>query len=114
MQSVIIVGGGIIGLLSAYELHHAGLDVTVIDRQQFGRESSWAGGGIVSPLYPWRYPDAISELARLSQHIYPDILSEMRQATGFDPEYLHSGMLVLGNFDAEGPQARNGLDKFRL
>lgn len=104
MHSVIIVGGGAIGLFSALELHRAGLQVTVIDRQVCGQESSWAGGGIISPLYPWRYPKPVSHLAHLSQQIYPDLLSDMQQQTGIDPEFLRSGMLILGDYDKEKPQ----------
>ncbi|MDJ0882101.1 MAG: glycine oxidase ThiO [Gammaproteobacteria bacterium] len=105
MNSVIIVGGGIIGLLSAYELDKSGVKVTLIDRQQFGQESSWAGGGIISPLYPWRYPDAVTRLAKLSQELYPALIQHMQQATGLDAEYLPSGMLVLGDYPNENPQA---------
>ena len=103
MNSVIIVGGGIIGLLTANELNKAGLKVTLIDRQPFGQESSWAGGGILSPLFPWRYPDEITRLARLSQQIYSNTIEPMKRKTGLDPEYLPSGMLILGNYEEEKP-----------
>jgi len=105
MNSVIIVGGGIIGLLSAYELNKAGLKVTLLDRQQFGQESSWAGGGIISPLYPWRYPKAVTRLANLSQQLYPDLIEALQQPTGLDAEYLASGMLIMGDYKNENPQA---------
>ena len=104
MNSTIIIGGGVIGLLTALELHKAGQKVTIIDRQALGQESSWAGGGIISPLFPWRYPEAITRLATLSQQIYPELLDHMQQATGKDPEFLPSGMLVLGDYDDENPQ----------
>jgi glycine oxidase len=103
MNKVIVIGGGIIGLLSAYELHKNGFQVTVIDRQKFGQESSWAGGGIVSPLFPWRYPDEITSLSRISQDLYPVIIDKLQQATGLDAEYLPSGMLVVGDYDSEQP-----------
>jgi glycine oxidase len=105
MKKVIVVGGGIIGLFSAYELHKNDCEVTVIDRQRFGQESSWAGGGIVSPLYPWRYPDTITQPSTLSQKIYPTIINEMQQATGLDAEFLPSGMLVAGDYSDQNPQA---------
>jgi len=105
MSSIIIIGGGIIGLFSAFELHRAGQKVTLIDRQSFGQESSWAGGGIISPLYPWRYPDPITRLAAFSQLIYPEVLAPMQQRTGLDPEFLPNGMLVVGNYDNEQPGA---------
>ncbi len=99
MSSTLIIGGGIIGLLSAIELHEAGEQVCVVDRQQAGQESSWAGGGILSPLYPWRYPDAVTILARFSQQLYTELIKKLQQRTDMDAEYLHSGMLVLGDYE---------------
>ena len=48
---VLILGGGIIGLTSAYFLAKAGLRVQLIERQEFGREASWAGAGILPPFH---------------------------------------------------------------
>ena len=50
LPDVLVLGGGIIGLTSAYLLAKAGLRVEVIDRQDFGREASWAGAGILPPF----------------------------------------------------------------
>ena len=66
MNDVLVIGGGVAGLLAARELSLAGLRVVVVERGSLGRESSWAGGGILSPLYPWRYPEA-GETRRLGQ-----------------------------------------------
>lgn len=104
MSSIVIIGGGVIGLFTACELHNAGQKVTLIDSQRFGQESSWAGGGIISPLYPWRYPDPITRLAALSQQLYPEYLAPMQQRTGLDAEYLPNGMLVLGDYADENAQ----------
>lgn len=94
MDHVLIIGGGALGMLSARELSLAGLQVTLLDRQEPGRESSWAGGGIVSPLYPWRYPDSITALAHWSQLHYPELSAGLAGHTGIDPEYLPCGMLI--------------------
>jgi len=95
------VGGGIIGLLSAYELRLAGEDVTVLDRQKVGKEASWAGGGILSPLYPWRYPEAVNRLAAWSQAHYPALATSLKQGSGIDPEWIRSGLMILDVNDAE-------------
>ncbi|MHB8390969.1 MAG: NAD(P)/FAD-dependent oxidoreductase, partial [Acidobacteriaceae bacterium] len=69
-----------------------------------GSEASWAGGGILSPLYPWRYPEAVDPLARWSQAHYPKLVETLKRETGLDPEWTHSGLLIL---DAE--DCREGL-----
>ena len=90
-----IVGGGIIGLLTAYYLVGSGQSVTVLERGNIGGESSWAGGGIISPLYPWRYADAVSQLAKWSQSKYPEIIDQLSQYNDLDAEYVKSGLLIL-------------------
>lgn len=93
-----IVGGGINGLLLARELAAAGASVTVIEKGQPGREASWAGGGIVSPLYPWRYGAAVTTLASWAQNYYPRLASQLYSETELDIELNISGLLML---DAE-------------
>lgn len=90
----IVVGGGLIGMLSARELALAGLSVILLERGHTGRESSWAGGGILSPLYPWRYSAAVSRLARWGQDFYPGFCAELAAETGIDPQWTPSGLLI--------------------
>lgn len=93
-MSVLIVGGGAIGLLTALELAEQE-SVVLIERQRVGRESSWAGGGIVSPLYPWRYSDAVTALAHWSQDFYPPLGQALLRQTGIDPEVHRTGLYWL-------------------
>ena len=94
MADCLIVGGGILGMLTARELMQSGNKVTLIDQNELGRESSWAGGGIISPLYPWRYPESISLLAKWSQTHYPELCNSLKQSSDIDPEHINSGMLI--------------------
>lgn len=91
----LIIGGGISGMLTARELVLAGARVRLLERQQLGQESSWAGGGIISPLYPWRYPEAVSFLADWSQANYQQLASALTLETDIDPEWTQSGLLML-------------------
>ena len=91
----IVVGGGLLGMLTARALHKEGLSVTILERGEAGKEASWAGGGILSPLIPWQYPDAVSELVVWSQHYYPILVEELLSQTGTDPEWVQSGLLIL-------------------
>ncbi|MGP0172029.1 glycine oxidase ThiO [Pseudomonas sp. NCHU5208] len=92
---VIVTGGGVVGLLSAYQLALAGKRVRLVERSWVGSESSWAGGGIVSPLYPWRYSAAVTALAHWSQDFYPGLADELLAMTGIDPQVHVTGLYWL-------------------
>lgn len=110
--SCIVVGGGLIGMLTARELAAGGLRVHVLDRGALGQEASWAGGGILSPLYPWRYADAVNRLASWGQPRYAALAEALMRESGVDPQWTPSGMLVLDpgdEADAKGWAARFGV-----
>ena len=94
-QRVVIVGGGVIGLLTAFNLAADVEQVIVLERGGAGQESSWAGGGIVSPLYPWRYNRAVTALAHWSQDFYPQLAKRLFASTGIDPEVHTTGLYWL-------------------
>ncbi len=101
MTNCIVVGGGIAGLATAHALLQTGSAVTLLERGAIGQESSWAGGGILSPLCPWDYPDAVTRLTTRGAALFPAWAQALHAATGIDPEYEVSGMRVLPPFDAE-------------
>ena len=105
MTDCIIVGGGLIGMLSARELKKKGMNVLVLDKGEMGKESSWAGGGILSPLHPWRYSDDVNELANVGHKKYPQVAKNLFEESGIDPEYYRCGMLVLDQNDQPNDQA---------
>ncbi len=94
-KQVVIVGGGVIGLLTAFNLAADVEQVVVCDKGALGQESSWAGGGIVSPLYPWRYSPAVTALAHWSQDFYPQLGERLFASTGVDPEVHTTGLYWL-------------------
>ncbi|MGH8507100.1 MAG: glycine oxidase ThiO [Gammaproteobacteria bacterium] len=93
----IVVGGGVIGMLSAWELAKSGFKVVLLERHRLGQEASWAGAGILGALPPWSVPSALEPLLHWSQLRYPALARELHDLTGIDCEWMQSGLLV---FDA--------------
>jgi glycine oxidase len=93
---VIVVGGGLLGMLTARYLADEGTQVTLLERGRTGQEASWAGGGIISPLVPWESPEVVSTLVTWSQQHYPALAQDLLNETGIDVELILSGMLLMG------------------
>lgn len=103
--SVVVVGGGIVGCLTAMQLKKQGHTVTLVERNivaaQTSGESSWAGAGIAFPLLPWFYQEIVNELALAGARAYPAVSAELFAETGIDPECTRSGMLIQPPFDQQ-------------
>ncbi len=99
MSDFLVVGGGITGLMLARALAEQGADVCLLERQEPGRAASWASGGILTPLYPWRLPIEVLQLAAIAQADYPGLVDSLRDETGIDPQLDPSGLLYLRSAD---------------
>ncbi|OIR02501.1 hydrogen cyanide synthase subunit HcnC precursor [mine drainage metagenome] len=108
-KKVVIVGGGIVGCMTAMELVQRGCSVTIVERNQIASqtsgESSWAGGGIIFPLLPWLYSEHVNALTSSGANIYRELSQRLQSETGVDSDFDQSGFLLLPNFDAEVAQA---------
>ena len=87
-----IVGGGIIGLASAWRATQRGLRVCVLERGAPGCGATNAAAGVLAPD-----PETagFTALARRSSELWPAFAAELRDATGIDPGYTQCGSLVL-------------------
>lgn len=90
----IVIGGGVIGLSVARQLHGEGLRVTVVEKHECGREASWAGAGVLAPCNPHR-TDGAAILQMHSLRHYPAFCTTLLEETGIDPEYERCGELEL-------------------
>jgi glycine oxidase len=96
---VVIVGAGLIGLFTAWYLRQAGVAVTLLDRGLAGREASWASAGMLTPVYPWRYPEPVWALVDWSLREYPGLVAHLRESTGVDAHFVRNGVLTLDQPD---------------
>ena len=90
---ILILGGGVIGLTTAYFLAREGLRVEVLDRGDFGQEASWAGAGILPPGDPAHARTPFDQLRSHSAALFPTLSAELRERTGIDNGHLHCGGL---------------------
>jgi glycine oxidase len=88
---VLIVGGGVIGLTTAYYLAQDGARVRVLDRSVPGTEASWAGAGIVPPGNIAGAATAYDRLRAASSAAFPALSAELRERTGIDNGYRRCG-----------------------
>ena len=92
---VLVVGGGVIGMLTARNLQSQGLKVAIVDKGKMGGAATWAAGGILSPLNPWQQNKASQSLIEEGQLNFAVLTESLKQETGIDSEYFQSGMLAL-------------------
>jgi len=91
-MKVVVVGGGIIGCATAWELARAGCAVTLFERATPGAEASGAAAGLLAPVGDT--PDsAFARLALASWRLYPSLTEQLRELTGIDVEYVTRGTI---------------------
>ncbi len=107
----VIVGGGVIGLSIARQLALRGLrNVTVIERGEFGKEASWAAGGILAPQVEADRADDFFELASSSRHLYPAFTRALQDETGIDVQLEQTGTLYVGFTEDDEQEMRRRFD----
>jgi glycine oxidase len=90
---VAVAGGGLIGGSIALELARTGLRVGVFDRQEFGREASWAGAGILSPAPESSAMIPLVTLGKASMALYPEFVCSVEEISGQSAGYRPKGTL---------------------
>lgn len=99
---VVIIGGGVIGLSIARSLGLRGVrDVIVIEKNDFGREASWAAGGILAPQIEADASNDFFRLACASRDMYRDFARDLLDESGIDVELDLTGTLCVAFTEAE-------------
>ncbi|MFN3214598.1 MAG: FAD-dependent oxidoreductase [Henriciella sp.] len=107
IQSIAIIGAGIIGLSCALELADRGVRVTLYEKQWPPRGASWAAAGMLAPAFEaigvaGNHP-GLFELCDASARLWPDWASRLEARTG-RPSGYNSGPSLALAFDAEAAQ----------
>jgi glycine oxidase len=90
---VIVIGGGVIGLATAWPLAQAGARVLVLEKSVPGAEASSAAAGILGARVEAHGPGPMARLMEASARRHADWAVRLRDATGMDVGYRRDGIL---------------------
>ncbi len=94
-DDVVVVGAGLVGLSSAWQLARRGVTVTVIDPDP-GHGASWAAAGMLAPVTEATYGEQdLLELLLAGAQRWPAYAAELGADSGRDPGLREEGTLVL-------------------
>ncbi|MFT8323358.1 MAG: FAD-dependent oxidoreductase [Bacillus sp. (in: firmicutes)] len=94
MKKIIVIGGGILGASTAYELAKRGAEVIIIDREDNGRATA-AAAGIICPWISQRRNKRWYRLAREGAKYYPNLIEELAKYKEFSTGYAKVGALSI-------------------
>jgi glycine oxidase len=108
MMEVLIIGGGVIGLSIARELHKKGVnEITILERSALGQESSFAAAGMLAPNAETDKADDFFHFCSESNRLYLQFAEELYAETGIDIELEKSGTLYLAFTEADVREIRH-------
>ena len=109
---VVIIGGGLIGLASAWQAARAGLSVRVVDPDP-GRGASNVAAGMLAPVTEVTYGEQHHlALTIAAARAWPAFAAQLEDATGHDLGYRPTGTLLVG-FDGDDAAALDDLRTFQ-
>lgn len=101
-ETVVIMGGGVIGLSCALELQRRGYQVTVLEKNRCGGQASGAAAGMLAPYSEnLEGPDEFFQLCLASLRLYPDWQESVKRVSGQSFEYTNSGSLHIAFHEAD-------------
>jgi glycine oxidase len=90
----IIVGGGVIGLSSAWRLAGAGADVVVLDRGAPPAGATRVAAGMLAPVGELSFGEPeLLELSLVASELYPEFVAELESQSGLSTGYQANGAL---------------------
>lgn len=106
-REVLIVGGGIIGLAIARELHKKGVSkITIAERGELGKEASFAAAGMLAPNAETEKKDDFFRFCDESNKLYPNFARGLYDETAIDIELEQSGTIYAAFTDRDVQEIR--------
>jgi glycine oxidase len=95
-SSVVVIGGGVIGLAAAWRAAQRGHAVCVLERGELGAGTSRVAAGMLAPVTEANAGElALLELGLRSARAWPAFAAELAAASGADPGLRRCGALLV-------------------
>ena len=88
----LIIGGGVIGCVIAYELAKAGQKALVIEKETLGSQATRAGAGMLGAQVEMHNPGPLFELGVASRALFPALRDELLEISSVDIELQTPGI----------------------
>src|SRR5262245_20767742 len=106
---IVIVGGGIAGMTTAYYLAKAGVPSVVVERDAIGSHASGFAYGGLSPLTGFGIPGPQAEIARDGMRLHRELSKSLLGETGMDVDFRERSSLALAFTEADVRRLRAAL-----
>ena len=84
---VVIVGGGLAGMTTAYYLAKSGVPSIVVERDAIGSHASGFAYGGLSPLSGFGIPGPQAEMALHAMQLHRELTKSLLEETGIDVDF---------------------------
>ncbi len=108
-----VVGGGIVGLSTAWRARQAGMSVALLERGAIGDGASSVAAGMLAPVAEVEFGAAgrhLLELGLSSARMWPGFASELERAAGEPVGLLETGTLIVARDDDEARELERQLE----
>ncbi len=98
---VVILGGGVIGCATAYQMAKKGAKVMVVEKRTVGGQASSVAAGMLATQEEATAPDAFFDMCRASRALFDTWVPEVRETSGVNPEYEPCGVWRVAETEEE-------------
>src|SRR5512134_2881263 len=106
---VVIVGGGIAGMTTAYYLAKSGVPSVVIERDAIGSHASGFAYGGLSPVTGFGIPGPHAEVAQDGMRLHRELAQSVVEETGIGIDFRERPSLALAFSEADARRLQTAL-----
>ncbi|WP_457643405.1 glycine oxidase ThiO [Persephonella sp.] len=108
----VIIGGGIIGMSIARELHKEGVAVAVVEKNKVGRGASWTAGGMLAPQAEGLEPGTFLDFCLESRDMYEGFVRSLEKDIDMNVGYWKCGIFCPAFSEEEEKELKSKLETY--